>query len=115
LNITEQLREGVVVLRLRGPFTGEPESSEFQKKKYELLESTKNKIVLDLAGTTMINSAGLGTLISALVSFRDSGGDLRLARLNKTIDDVIQKVQLDKVFKIYDTVEKAVSSFGHAK
>lgn len=111
MTITEELRGKVVVLGLNGSFMGEPEASHFHKKKFQLLEANQIRIVLDLSATSMINSSGLGSLISALVSIRDRGGDLRLARLNKTIDYVIQKVQLDKIFKIFDTVEQAVTSF----
>lgn len=111
MTITEQLRGKVIVLGLNGSFMGEPEASLFHKKKYQLLEANRIRIVLDFSETTMINSSGLGSLISALVSIRDRGGDLRLARLSKTIDHVIQKVQLDKIFRIFETVEEAVSSF----
>jgi anti-sigma B factor antagonist len=111
VTITEQLRGEVIVLGLNGSFMGEPEASLFHKKKFQLLEANQIRIVLDCSKTTMINSSGLGSLISALVSIRGSGGDLRLARLNKTIEYVIQKVQLDKIFRVFETVEEAVTSF----
>jgi anti-anti-sigma factor len=111
VTITEQLRGKVIVLGLNGSFMGEPEASLFHKKKFQLLEADQIRIVLDCSEMTMINSSGLGSLISALVSIRDRGGDLRLARLSKAIGDVIQKVQLDKIFRIFQTAEEAVSSF----
>lgn len=111
MTITEQLHGKVIVLSLNGNFMGEPETSQFHKKKFELLEANQMRIVLDFSATPMINSSGLGSLIAALVSLRERGGDLRMARLNKTIDYVMQKVHLDKIFKIFSTVEEAVSSF----
>jgi anti-sigma B factor antagonist len=111
VTITEQLRGTVMVLGLNGSFMGEPETSLFHEKKFQLLEANRITIVLDFSETTMINSSGLGSLISALVSVRERGGDLRLARLSKAIEYVIQKVQLDKIFRIFETLEQAVSSF----
>ncbi len=113
MTITEQFRGKVVVLGLKGNLMGEPEASLFQEKKFQLLEANRTKIVLDLSQMTIINSAGLGSLIAALVSTRTKGGDMLLAGASKSIDYVIQKVQLGKVFKIFETVEEAVSSFEH--
>ena len=83
--ITEQLHEKVVVLGLKGSFMGEPEASFFQEKKFQLLEANRVNIVLDFSELTLINSSGLGNLISALVSTRGRGGDIRLAGVNKSI------------------------------
>lgn len=113
MTITEQIRDGIIILGLTGSFMGESESSLFQEKKFQLLEAGRNKIILDLSEMTMINSAGLGSLIAALVSTRDRGGDVRLARLNKTVAYVIEKVHLDTTFRIFESVEDAVSSFAH--
>jgi len=112
VTITEELSRGVTVLTMKGRFLGEPETSAFQEQKFRLLEANRINIVLDLSDMTLINSAGLGSLIAALVSTRDRGGDLRLARLSKVVEQVIQKVQLDSTFKIFRSVEEAVSSFG---
>ncbi len=90
---------------------GEPEASLFHKKKFQLIEAKQISLVLDCSEMAMINSSGLGSLISALVSLRALGGDLRFANLSETINFVIQKVQLDKVFRIFGTVEEAAMSF----
>ncbi|HEY6953473.1 MAG TPA: STAS domain-containing protein [Bacteroidota bacterium] len=111
MTITEEFHGKVCVLGLKGSFMGEPEATLFQERKFQLLEKDHVNIVLDLSEMTMINSSGLGSVISALVSIRDRGGDLRLARLNSTIHFVIQKVQLDRIFRVFKTVEEAVSSF----
>jgi anti-anti-sigma factor len=105
------MRDDVVVLGLQGTLMGEPEASQFQQKKFQLLESQKTKIILELSELKMINSYGLGTLISALVSARNRGGDIRLSGVSKDIEYVIKTVQLGKVFRIYDTLDEAVKSF----
>jgi anti-sigma B factor antagonist len=111
VTITEQVRGPVTVLGFSGSFMGEPEATQFHQKKFQMLEANRIRIVLDLSETTMINSSGLGSLISALVALRERGGDLRLAKLNKTNEYVMKKVQLDTIFKIFETVDQAVASF----
>ena len=115
MTIAEQSHGSVSVLGFHGSFMGEPEATLFHQKKFQLLEASRIRIVLDCSKMTMINSSGLGSLISALVTFRDRGGDLRLAKLNSVLESVIQKVQLDKIFRIFGTVDEAVSSFDEEK
>ena len=111
MTITEQVHNGVTVLGLKGNLMGETEASPFQEKKFQLLEAKRTRIVLDLSQLKMINSSGLGSLIAALVSARERGGDLRLARLSKAVATVMEKVQLDTTFRIFETVDDAVSGF----
>ena len=111
MTLTEEVRGTVTVLGFVGNFMGEPEASVFQSKKYQLLQENRTRIILDFSQTTMINSAGLGSLISALVSVRAKGGDLRFASLSKSVDEVIKRVNLDKIFMVFETVPQAVSSF----
>ena len=111
MKISEDSFNDITVLKMPGSFLGEPESSEFQGIKFRLLEAKKNKIVLDLSELKLINSSGIGTFISALVSTRHSGGDIRLSRVTGSVKEVIKNVQMDKIFKIYETVELAAESF----
>jgi anti-sigma B factor antagonist len=111
LTITQDTIGEVTVLLLKGSLMGEPETSQFHENKFRLVESGRLKLVLDLSELKMINSFGLGALIAALVSTRKKSGDIRLAGVSKEIDNVIQTVQLGRIFKIYKTVEESVASF----
>lgn len=91
---------------------GELDGSRFQEKKFHLIEANHVRVVLDMTELTMINSSGLGSLIAALVSTRERGGDVRLAGLNKTVAYVIEKVHLDTTFRIFETVADAAASFN---
>ena len=110
LTITQESIGEVTVLSLKGSMMGEPETSEFHELKFQLVESGRTKLVLDLHELKMINSYGLGALIAALVSTRKKNGDIRLARVSKEIEIVIETVQLGKVFKIFESVDQAAAS-----
>jgi anti-sigma B factor antagonist len=58
-----------------------------------------------------MNSTGLGLLISGLTTLRKAGGELRLANVTDKIESLLAITKLITVFKAYDSVEEAVSSF----
>jgi len=109
--IKEKRHGQVVVISLKGNFLGEPETSKLREKVYKLLEENRKHVVIDFGGVDVINSMGIGTLVASLVSVRQKGGDVCLARLNDKIEAVIAIMHLVKVFRIYETVNHAVKSF----
>jgi len=68
-------------------------------------------VVIDMGGVNYVNSSGLGTLISALTTMRNAGGDLRLARIGEKVQNLFVITQLVKVFDTYETVERALASY----
>lgn len=111
MQIKEQIEGDVVVLSLRGNLMGEPETSEFRDKVKDLVRDGFLKIVLDVSKIKWVNSSGLGALISALATVNNSGGDMRLANVTEKIKSLFMITQLIKVFKTFDTSERAVASF----
>ena len=108
----EEKRHGdVVVLSLKGNLLGEPDTSKLRETVYALLKENEKQIVLDLGDVKVINSMGLGSLVAALVSVRKRGGDVLLSRTSDKVEAVIVITHLVKVFRIYDTVERAVEGF----
>lgn len=109
--IKEKRHGDVVVISLKGNFLGEPETSKLREKVYALLEENRKHVVIDLGGVKVLNSMGLGALLASVVSVRKKGGDVCLARLSERVEAVIAITHLMKVFRIYETVERAVKSF----
>jgi anti-sigma B factor antagonist len=108
----EEKRHGdVVVLSLKGNLLGEPETSKLREAVYVLLKENKKQIVLDLRNVKVINSMGLGSLVASLVSVRKKGGDVLLSRPSDKVEAVIVITHLVKVFRIYETVERALEGF----
>ena len=108
----EEKRHGdVVVISLKGNLLGEPETAKLREKVYTLLEENRKHIIIDLGRVKVVNSMGLGALVASVVSVRKKGGDVCLARLNDKVEAVIAITHLVKVFRIYETVERAVKSF----
>jgi anti-sigma B factor antagonist len=111
MTISEKIHGTVSVLSLKGNLMGEPDTGKLRDRIYALLEEGFTKIVLDLKGVRYVSSTGLGTFIAALTSVRNKNGDLRLANITEKVESLFVITQLVKVFKTYDTLERAVASF----
>ncbi len=111
MRIKEKLHGDVAVVTFKGNLMGEPDTEHIRDKIYGLLKEDVKKIVFDLSGVRWMSSTGLGTMIAALTSVKTKGGDLRLANVTEKVESLFVITQLVKVFKTYDTVERAVESF----
>jgi anti-sigma B factor antagonist len=111
MTIKEKMHGKIAVLSLKGNLMGEPDTENLRDKIYSLLQEGFTKIVIDMKGVRWISSSGLGTLIAALTSVRNKSGDLRLANITEKVESLFAITQLVKVFKTYETVDRAVAGF----
>lgn len=111
MTIKETIQGDVVIISLKGNLMGEPETTELRDKIKGLLQDGFIKIVLDVAAVKWMNSSGLGAIISSLTSVNNKGGDIRIAHVTEKIKSLFMITQLIKVFKTFDSTERAVASF----
>lgn len=111
MTVKEKMHGDVAVISLKGNMMGEPDMDRLREKIYGLLQEDMKKIVIDLKGVRWINSSGLGVLIASLTSVKNKGGDLRLSNITDKVESLLVITQLVKVFKTYETVDRAVASF----
>lgn len=77
----------------------------------EALAAGQYRIVLDMAGVSYINSAGLRTLADVLTRSRASSGDLRLVALSPRVQRIFAIIGFDRFFDSYDSVEAALAGW----
>ena len=111
MTIARSQKDGIEILRLEGTFLGRPDVSLFEESMFQLLHHDKIRIILDVEGLKMVDSAGLGSMISAMISVQRKGGGLCLAHVGGEVARVVKSMQLHRVFVVYDTVEDAVAGF----
>jgi anti-sigma B factor antagonist len=111
LKLSSRTIDGVRVIDCAGRIVFGDEASQLREVvKQELGEN--NRIVLNLADVSYIDSGGIGTLVSLFTSARNAGGDIKLAHLTKRVGDLLQITKLITVFESYDDEQKAVKAFG---
>jgi anti-sigma B factor antagonist len=71
--------------------------------------SARPRVVVDLAETHTIDSAGLGALVRARNAARHRDGTLVLAAPSRFVQTVLRTMRLHTAFPVYGTVEQAVA------
>jgi anti-sigma B factor antagonist len=103
---------GIIIVDLSGQVTLGEASAAVRDEVRDQLGHGFNKILLNLADVTYIDSAGLGELTAAYTSVKNRGGELKLLSLTKRVHDLMQITKLYTVFDVHDDERKAIASFG---
>jgi len=111
MKLTDQERDGIVILEPKGKILGGPDATVLKEKLQSLIDSGKTRVVIDLADVDYMNSTGLGILISTLTTLRKANGELKLANVTEKIQSLLTITKLVTVFDDYETVDEAVAAF----
>ena len=111
MKFDDSLLDDIVVLDVSGKIMGGEETTMFHGKLHEYINQNKKNIVVDLSKVDWVNSVGLGMLISALTTVKNSGGRLVLANITK-IESILTITRLISVFEHYDSRDEALKSFA---
>ena len=76
----------------------------------EAIDAGRVRIIVDLAGTTFLDTSALSVLLSAFRRLRARGGELVLVGLNEKIAKVFDITGLDKTFTILPSREAALEA-----
>ena len=82
---------------------------EFKQRMSDLIDAGRSRLVVDLTGTTFIDSSSLGVLIGAHRRLKLRGGALLVVCDNEAISKTFKITGLDGVFTIAPTVDAALS------
>jgi anti-sigma B factor antagonist len=75
-----------------------------------LLDSGKNKLVIDMSQTSYINSGGLRTLVTGWRKARQQEGNMVLCGLNGRLLEIFGMVGFDQLFQIFPDRQTAQDS-----
>jgi len=97
-----------IVFKISGKFLGSIEGPAFKEKLEECKEAGTTNIVVDLSKADFMDSSGIGTLIGALTTMKQAGGDMKLAGMKDRIKNLFLLTRLlGPVFEDFDSVEEA--------
>jgi anti-sigma B factor antagonist len=112
MQIEQRSVGGIVVIDVTGKITL-GESTELLKDKVNSLVNQGHKhLVLNLAGVSYMDSAGLGVMMAAYATAKRQGGDVKLLSLTKRITDLLSITKLSTIFETFDSETDAVASFS---
>ena len=103
----------VAIFEISGKFLGSIDGPSFRATLQRYKDTGVKKVVVDLAKADLMDSSGIGEMISGLTSMRNAGGDMRLANLKARIRNVFLMTRLlGSVFEDYESLDEALASFG---
>jgi anti-sigma B factor antagonist len=107
-----QRRSGsVVVLEVGGTVTQE-DAEHVRAAVARQLELGEKQIVLDVADLAHLDSAALGAIVASQIRATNAGASLKLANVNKRLQDILVMTRLVTVFESFDSTEAAIASFA---
>jgi anti-sigma B factor antagonist len=110
LDIQKEIHGTVVVLSLKGQLDALTAGS-MKPIVDDLMDSKTTKIVFDLHDVTLIDSSGVGAIVSVFKRTRSWNGNTIVSGLSAQPLEVFKLLKLDKVIRIFTSVEQALASF----
>jgi anti-sigma B factor antagonist len=110
--VTCSKEHGIGVIQVNQSLTAATvDSFREQLLSWQASERVVKNYVIDLKQVDFMDSAGLGALIAMLKRITESGGDMKIACLQKKPRMVFEITRAYKVFEIYDNVDDALKHF----
>ena len=114
MRIQSRRRGDVMILDIQGRVVGDA-SLDLRRSINgwiaEIPEDEKANVILNLSKVNMMDSSGLGVLVSSYTTVQKKDGRLVLAGLGKGLQNLIAITKLTRVFDIYEDEDTAIASF----
>jgi anti-sigma B factor antagonist len=104
-------RDGVKVVHLHGPIDVS-QAMTLRDLLGAQIDSASARVLLDLSDVTLIDSSGIGILVTAHRRADSQGARFGLAGATGTVARVFEMTRTNKLLSIYDTVDEGVSSLA---
>jgi anti-anti-sigma factor len=108
LNLTVDRRDGLAVIYTEG-YINNQGGEEIARAAYKLLDEGFKVLLLNLAGTKIVNSIGISILIEIIEKMIEIEGKLGFCCLTPTIEKTFHIMGLAQYAPIFDSEESAVA------
>ena len=102
----------VVIIDVSGRITVGEGNLVLRELVRELVEAGHKKIALNLYEVGYVDSSGVGELVKTYTTVRNHGGQLKLVRPSKRVQDLLEMTKLAAVFSIEADEASAVQAFS---
>jgi anti-sigma B factor antagonist len=110
LSVEARNQGDIIVVHCQGRIVYRDEAAALSRVVNEILHEG-SKVVLDLAGVTSIDSAGIGELALLHSLAQGRNAELKCAGANELVSTLLELTNLDSVLDIHVCVEDALESF----
>ncbi len=78
---------------------------------HDLAQHGHRSLLLDCSRITVVDSMGMGSLVSNWLSLRKQGGKMELLHPSARLREILQMVGMHKVIECFDDVGQALRAF----
>ena len=103
----------VVILSHFGSLMNDPRLFDAAREVQHLLDQGYRNFVLELRGVGELGPGGVGLLVTMTRLVRRSDGEVALARPSRGMRRILDEMQLDAYWEVFDTVEEATAHLDH--
>jgi len=114
LEISTRESEGVTIVDLKGRASIGPNTDRLDHELRKLVAAGVRKILVNLAGLTMIDSSGIATIAGTYVSLTREGGSLKLMRPSDRVREVLTVMRILNSIPTFEDEATALASFRTA-
>ena len=114
LEISIRESEGVTIVDLEGRASIGPNTDRLDHELRKLAAAGVRKILVNLAGLTMIDSSGIATIAGTYVSLAREGGSLKLMRPSDRVREVLTVMRILNSIPTFEDEAAALASFRTA-
>ena len=84
---------------------------QFRQAMNKLVNETKKQLILNLAGTNYINSAGLGIIADGAMDARRNQKELVITEIQPSVTEIFSIVKFTSFMKMFESEQEAVAYF----
>jgi anti-sigma B factor antagonist len=115
LNFKSEIIEGVLVLTIYLTRATASVADVLKDKLFEEIKKGNNRIVINLNNVDFTDSSFLGALLAGHKFAVENSGGIALSDLKPQVKNVFEVTYMNKIFDVFETVEKAVKNFTSKK
>lgn len=107
----DQRDDGLAIIHTEG-YINNQGGEEIARVAYELIDNGKTALLLNLAGTKIVNSIGISILIEIIEKMLEIKGKLAFCQLTPTIEKTFHIMGLAQYAGIYSDEESALEALA---
>jgi anti-anti-sigma factor len=113
MKMEHAVNKGILVITPQEKSLNTADVPVFKEQVIELLKAhPQSQVVFDLHRLSFMDSSGIGSFLSFFRLLNSQGRQLSFACVNRPMQTIFQLVSINKLFPIFDSVDKAVSSYA---
>ena len=115
MNFKSEIINGILVLTIYLTRATASIAEILKKKLYEEIEKGHNRIVINLSNVDFTDSSFLGALLAAQKYALEHEGGIAVTDLKPQVKNVFEVTYMNKIFRVFDTADKAIEDFNLSK